>query len=54
MMDLLVFPDGTVREVTRDSIVQFVYGDDGIDPQALRHGDVPVDVIADEVLGGKK
>ena len=54
MMDLLVFPDGSVREVTRDSIVQFVYGDDGIDPQALRHGDVPVDVIADEVLGGKQ
>ncbi len=55
MMDLLVFPDGTVREVTRDTIVQFVYGDDGINPQKLRHGEVPLDVLYDEIkAGGKK
>ncbi len=55
MMDLILFPDGTVREVTRDVIVQFLFGDDGLNPQKLRHGEIPVDVIYDKmVAGGKK
>lgn len=54
MMDLLAFPDGTVREVTRDTIVQFTFGDDGLNPQKLRHGEVPLDVLYDEIKAGEK
>ena len=54
MMDLLAFPDGTVREVTRDTIVQFAFGDDNLNPQKLRHGEVPLDVLYDEIKAGEK
>ncbi len=53
LMDVLVFPDGTVREVTRDALVQFVYGDDGVFPMHTDSGDVPLEVLYEKVRGGK-
>ncbi len=54
LMDVLVFPDGTVREVTRDALVQFMYGDDGVFPMHTDSGNVPLDVLYEKVKGGRK
>ncbi len=56
MDDLKVFRDEklSVRN-TADRIIQFQYGEDGIDPTRSVHGaPVNVDVIADKVLGPKE
>jgi DNA-directed RNA polymerase subunit A' len=54
MEDLKVAPDGkgSVRN-TADRIIQFEYGEDGIDPARSRKG-MPFDVsqVLDEALGG--
>jgi len=53
MDDLKVFKDGklSVRN-TADRIIQFEYGEDGIDPSRSVHGSpVNTDVIVDKVLG---
>ncbi|HUL40240.1 MAG TPA: DNA-directed RNA polymerase subunit A' [Methanomassiliicoccales archaeon] len=49
--DLKLKQDGTVRN-TADSIIQFRYGDDGVDPARSVQGD-PIDIedILNEVLG---
>ena len=55
MDDLKVFRDGklSVRN-TADRIIQFEYGEDGIDPTRSVHGSpVNVDVIADKLIGPK-
>jgi DNA-directed RNA polymerase beta' subunit len=55
MDDLKVFRDDklSVRN-TADRIIQFQYGEDGIDPTRSVHGaPVNVDVIADKILGPK-
>jgi DNA-directed RNA polymerase subunit A' len=55
MDDLKVFRDEklSVRN-TADRIIQFQYGEDGIDPTRSVHGaPVNVDVIADKILGPK-
>jgi DNA-directed RNA polymerase subunit A' len=45
LQDMVVENDGTVRNST-NSIIQFKYGDDSIDPQATDHGDaVNLDVL---------
>ncbi len=45
LMDLIAFPDGTVREATRDVIVQFTYADDGIFPTNALRGRVPLESV---------
>ena len=53
MDDLKVVPDNkrSVRN-TADRIIQFSYGEDGIDPCRSAHGQpVNIDVIVDTVLG---
>ncbi len=51
LQDLSVNEDGTVRD-TRDTIVQMVYGDDGIDPSRSDYGRaVDVKRIAERVTG---
>ncbi len=51
LQDLEVKYDGTVRE-TRDSIVQFKYGEDGIDPAKSVGGkSVDIDGILEEEIG---
>ena len=54
LMDVIAFPDGTVREVTRDALVQFVYGDDGVFPMKTEHGDVPLETLLSQIRGGKR
>jgi DNA-directed RNA polymerase subunit A' len=56
MDDLKVFKDDklSVRN-TADRIIQFEYGEDGIDPCRSVHGmPVNTDVIIDKVLGASK
>ena len=56
MDDLKVFKDEklSVRN-TADRIIQFEYGEDGIDPTRSNHGNpVNFDVIIDKVIGPKK
>ncbi|MBS1262963.1 MAG: DNA-directed RNA polymerase subunit A' [Methanonatronarchaeales archaeon] len=51
LQDLNVKEDGTVRD-TRDTIVQMIYGDDGIDPSKSDYGEaVDVERIAERVTG---
>lgn len=55
MDDLKVYRDGplSVRN-TADRIIQFSYGEDGIDPSRSVHGSpVNVDVIIDNIIGPK-
>ena len=52
LQDLEVKYDGTVRE-TRDVIVQFQYGEDGVDPMKSDYGAaVNVKHIVDTVVSG--
>ena len=49
--DLRVMADGTVRN-TADTIIQFHYGEDGIDPTRANHGEaMDLNKILDEVTG---
>jgi len=49
--DLRVMADGTVRN-TADTIIQFLYGEDGIDPTRADHGEaMDLNKILDEVTG---
>lgn len=51
LQDLQIKDDGTVRD-TRDTIVQMVYGDDGVDPSKSDYGDsVDAERIAEKVTG---
>ena len=51
--DLKVKQDGTVRN-TADTIIQFMYGEDGIDPsRSVRGNAIDIDEILFEVLGDK-
>ena len=53
LQDLEVKNDGTVRE-TRDTVVQFKYGEDGVDPSKGEYGKVmDIDEIIEEVIGSK-
>jgi len=47
LQDLVLRTDGTVRDAT-DTVVQFVYGDDGADPMKC-HGDYAVK-LSDEII----
>ncbi len=50
LLDLEVKDDETVRE-TRDTIVQFKYGEDGVDPSACEYGKVvDIDEIIKDVM----
>ncbi len=49
MQDLKVEYDNTVRDVSK-KVIQFNYGEDGIDVSKSEAGNVDVDKIADEVL----
>jgi DNA-directed RNA polymerase subunit A' len=54
LQDLYVAYDGTVRD-SMDNVVQFRYGEDGVDPQRTYHGEpVDVDRVIEKVkaLGG--
>ncbi|MEM2875153.1 MAG: hypothetical protein QW567_03945, partial [Candidatus Hadarchaeales archaeon] len=52
LQDLRVEYDGTVRD-DRGAIVQFVYGEDGVDPAKSDKGRaVNVEKIVEQVLGG--
>ncbi len=55
LQDLKVEYDGTVREQTSGALVQFRYGEDGVDPMRSFRGK-PVDVrrIIREVVGEVK
>ncbi len=54
LMDMRVYYDGTVREATTDTIVQFVYGDDGLLPRHTKKGSVPLSLIfGEEYVTGK-
>ncbi len=49
LQDLYVAYDGTVRD-SQDNIVQFMYGEDGVDPQKTYHGKaVNIDRIVEKV-----
>lgn len=49
--DLKMKQDGTVRN-TADTIIQFQYGEDGVDPSRAFQGDAfDIDDVLDEVLG---
>jgi len=51
LQDLSVKDDGTVRD-TRDTIVQMVYGEDGIDPAKSDYGEaVNIERVAEKVTG---
>ncbi|UCF08217.1 MAG: DNA-directed RNA polymerase subunit A', partial [Thermoplasmata archaeon] len=51
--DLKVKQDGTVRN-TADTIIQFQYGEDGIDPSRSVRGDaIDIDEVLFDVLGDK-
>lgn len=53
LQDLYVEYDGTVRAAD-GSIVQFVYGEDGIDPMRAAHGKaVNIERIVERVVGWK-
>jgi DNA-directed RNA polymerase subunit A' len=53
LQDLEVKNDGTVRE-TRDTIVQFKYGEDGVDPSKGEYGKiVDIDEIIGEAIGAE-
>ncbi len=53
LQDLEVKNDGTVRE-TRDTVVQFSYGEDGVDPSKGEYGKVmDIDEIIEEVIGSE-
>ena len=48
MQDLKVEYDGTIREAS-GKIIQFKYGDDGIDVSRSENGELNVDRIIDQV-----
>ncbi len=51
LQDLVVSYDGTVRD-TWGNIIQFKYGEDGVDPMVTHHGKpVNIDLIIDKVRG---
>jgi len=53
LQDLEVKNDGTVRE-TRDTIVQFKYGEDGVDPSKGEYGKIAdIDEIIREAIGAE-
>ncbi len=54
LMDVVVFPDGTLREVTNDYIVSFKFGDDGLFPMYALDGRLPLDTLLGMIRGGKK
>ncbi|MHA1355665.1 MAG: hypothetical protein ACTSR1_10880, partial [Candidatus Heimdallarchaeota archaeon] len=50
LLDIKAEYDGTVRGAASE-IIQFKYGDDGIDPAKTEHGmSVNIDAIIDKVL----
>jgi DNA-directed RNA polymerase subunit A' len=52
LQDLKVEYDGTVREQTSGVVVQFRYGEDGVDPmKSFRGKAIDIDRIVKEVLG---
>ncbi len=53
LQDIKVEYDGTVREQTSGTIVQFRYGEDGVDPmKSYRGKTIDIDRIVKEVIGG--
>jgi DNA-directed RNA polymerase subunit A' len=55
-MDDLKVNDDLMRSVrnTADRIIQFEYGEDGVDPARSRKGSpVPIDQVLDSALGGE-
>jgi len=53
MQDLKVEYDGTVRDAS-SRIVQFAYGEDGLDVSKTKNGVIDVQKVVDSVIGGKK
>ncbi len=55
LQDLKVEYDGTVKEQTSDTLVQFRYGEDGVDPmKSFRGKAVDIDRIIKEVLAERR
>ncbi len=53
LQDIKVEYDGTVREQTSETVVQFRYGEDGVDPmKSFRGKSVDIDRIVKEIMGG--
>ncbi len=52
MQDLKVEYDGTVRDASR-KIVQFLYGEDGLDVSKTENGALDIKKIIQQVLGAK-
>lgn len=53
LQDVKVEYDGTVREQTSEMVVQFKYGEDGVDPmKSFRGKSVDIDRIVKEIMGG--
>jgi DNA-directed RNA polymerase subunit A' len=53
MQDLKVEYDGTVRDAS-SRIVQFAYGEDGLDVSKTKNGVVDVQKVVDTAMGGSK
>ena len=45
LMDIVSFPDGTLRELTTDTIISFKFGDDGLNPLHALDGKLPLDTL---------
>ncbi len=60
LMDVIVFPDGTLREATTDTVVGFKFGDDGLNPMYALDGKLPLESLLGIIKakkskkGGKK
>ena len=59
LMDVIVFPDETLREVTNDAVISFRFGDDGLNPMKALDGKLPLSILYEKMKlekkkGGKK
>ncbi len=53
LMDIIAYPDKSVREATTDSVVSFIFGDDGLNPLHALNGILPFDYILSKVRNNK-
>ncbi len=53
LMDVIAFPDMTVREVTNNAVISFMFGDDGLFPMHALDGELPLDTLLSRIRGGK-
>ena len=55
LMDVVAFPDETVRELTTDAVISFRFGDDGMFPMHALDGKLPLNILLGKIKkGGKK